>query len=98
MSLKYLRQKKMKRDSDKKTQKLHRNVDAAVFTAHAVQRANERSVSVRNIKQAIKTGDVSRINSSTYRVQDKQITVVVRKNKNKPASVITVWKSKQMMG
>ena len=72
--------------------------DAWLGKAIALDHLGHPLDAYRNIKQAIKTGDVSRINSSTYRVQDKQITVVVRKNKNKPASVITVWKSKQMMG
>lgn len=97
--LKRLRRKKMKRDRQKRTEKVLRNVDAAMLTAHAVHRANERSVSVQDIKQALKTGDINRTGSKRYKVKGKRATVVISEAKKteKPSHVIviTVWKWKQ---
>ena len=87
----------MKRDKQKRDEKLLKNVDAAMLTAHAVERANERSVSIQDIKQALKTGNINRTSSKTYRVKGKQATVVIseaKKIENQPSHVrvITVWK------
>ena len=94
--LKHLRRKKMKRDRQKRDEKVLRNVDAAMLTAHAVERANERSVSVQDIKQTLKTGDINRTGSRTYRVKGQRTTVVISEtNKTEKPShvrVITVWK------
>ena len=87
----------MKRDKKKRDEKLLKNVDAAMLTAHAVERANERSVSIQDIKQALKTGNIDRTSSKTYRVKGKRATVVIseaKKIENQPSHVrvITVWK------
>lgn len=91
---------KRERDRKKRDEKLLKRVDGAVFTKHAVARANERSVSKEDIKEALRYGKVSQTGAKTFRVSAKGVAVIVAKVPTKrleegtPShlAVVTTWK------
>lgn len=91
---------KRERDRKKRDEKLLKNVDGAVLTKHAVDRANERSVSKDDIKQALRNGKVRQTSAKTFRVSAKGVAVIVAKIPTKRleegtpshVAVVTTWK------
>ncbi len=91
---------KRERDRKKRDEKLLKCVDGAVFTKHAIARANERSVSKNDIKQALQYGKVKQTSAKTFRVSSKGVAVIVAKVPTKrleegtPShlAVVTTWK------
>ena len=91
---------KRERDRKKRDEKLLKCVDGAVYTKHAVDRANERSVSKEDIKEALRYGKVSRTGAKTFRVSAKGVAVIVatvptkRLEEGTPShlAVVTTWK------
>lgn len=98
--LKRLRREKFKRDRKKRDEKLLKSVDGAVMTQHAVDRANQRSVSKQDIKWALRTGKVHQTSAKTFRVSAKGVAVIVAKVSKKRleddapshVAVVTTWK------
>lgn len=91
---------KRQRDRKKRDQKLLNKVDVIVLTKHAVARASERSVSVRDIKKTLKKGKVEQTSSKTFRISADNTVVVVAKNKKNKTedtplhlAVLTTWKT-----
>ena len=65
------------------TTKLPNWKDRVVMTQHAVDRAIERSVSEKDIKNAIQTGKVKQTSAETFRVSSDGVTVVIAKEKKR---------------
>ena len=91
---------KRERDRKKRDEKLLKRVDGAVFTKHAVDRANERSVSRQDIKQALKIGIVQQTSAKTFRINTDRVSVKIAKVPTKRleegtpshVAVVTTWK------
>ena len=67
---------KRRRDKEKAKTKVLTHLDSAMLTKHAVARAQERSVSKNDIKQAFKNGTLERCGRTTYKVKPKTTSVV----------------------
>ena len=91
---------KRERDRKKRDEKLLKRVDGAVFTKHAVDRANERSVSRQDIKEALKIGIVQQTSAKTFRINTDRVSVIIAKvptrrlEEGTPShvAVVTTWK------
>ena len=100
MSMKRSHRAKRLRDRKKRDEKLRNSVDGAVMTNHAVIRANERSVSKEDIKEALRNGKVTQTSAKTFRVSAKGVDVIVAKVPKKKLEegtrshikVVTTWK------
>ena len=97
--LKHLRRAKRSRDKKKRDEKVLKKVDGFVLTKHAVDRANERSVALNNIKSVLKYGTVEQTGAKTFRVSEGEYVVVVAEKQITEQSeldeshltVITTW-------
>lgn len=100
MSLKASHRAKRLLDRSKRDEKLLKSVDGAVLTQHAVDRANERSVSKQDIKNAIRSGEVRQTSAKTFRISGGGVSVIVAKVDTKRleegtqshVAVVTTWK------
>ena len=81
--LKSKHREKRRRDKEKKAQKLLKKVDGAHLTHHAVKRANERSVTRQDIKNAIKCGNMKQTSKKGFKINYKNTTIVVSEAQNK---------------
>lgn len=95
--MKHLHRMKRRRDKNKTNKKLLKNVDAFVLTKHAVARANERFVSLQDIKRTLKKGNIERTSSKTFRIKSTDTVIVVAKNKEQAeqsyVAILTTWKT-----
>ena len=74
--MKHLRRLKRIRDRKKRDEKVLKSVDGFILTAHAVERARERSVGLHNIKSVLKNGTVEQTGAKTFRVAEGGYVVV----------------------
>lgn len=99
-AMKRSHREKRERDRKKRDEKLLKRVDGAVFTKHAVARANERSVTKKDIKETLRYGEVRQTGAKTFRVSARGVAVIVAKVPTKrleegtPShiAVVTTWK------
>lgn len=79
--LKFSHREKRKRDKRKKDEKILKNIDGAQMTQHALNRANKRGITAKDIKITVKNGRVHQQSSDTFKIVNRDNTLVVAKRK-----------------